>query len=340
VCPEGRLTASGTMLYATDYLGSVRAVVGGYNGTVYEKSNYSAYGSRIVKSSVTPPSGITLRDHYTGCEDLAPDFSIPYADHSARFYSPALHRWMVPDPKSEDYYGVSVYAYCGGNPMNETDPSGLNPIYDNKGNFLGTDDSGLQGNYIIMDAKIFVQGMSHKSAEEHSYTGKIETNVENAIAAHFQNLASRPDYDGFISIWEGVKWAKDHPYALQNPSPDNTLYVDASQLDFGSLSKSDFSGDGETKSINLFNKENTRHSIKNRKLRSTVYALGVFHIKILNREKGTVQIVNDDATKYDWNTGGTKDRNRAIHINNFIFGINPSKHGFNTFYYGVGELNQ
>ena len=116
-CPEGRLTASGTMLCATDYLGSVRAVVGGYNGTVYEKSNYSAYGSRIVKSSVTPPSGITLRDHYTGCEDLSPDFSLPYADHAARFYAPALHRWMVPDPKSEDNYGISPYDYCGGNPI-------------------------------------------------------------------------------------------------------------------------------------------------------------------------------------------------------------------------------
>lgn len=72
----------------------------------------------------------------------------------------------------------------------------------------------------------------------------------------------------------------------------------------------------------------------------TVYALGFFNVRLLDREKGYVQIVNDDATKYDWNTGGAKDCNRAIHINIFIFGINPSKHGFNTFYYGVGELNQ
>ncbi len=77
-----------------------------------------------VESSVTPTSGITLRDHYTGREDLSPDFSLPYADHAARFYAPALHRWIVPDPKSEEYYGVSVYAYCGGNPMNRVDRNG------------------------------------------------------------------------------------------------------------------------------------------------------------------------------------------------------------------------
>lgn len=137
VCPEGRLTASGTMLYATDYLGSVRAVINGNNGTVYEKSNYSSYGSRIVKSSITPPAGITLRDHYTGCEDLSPDFSLPYADHAARFYAPAIHRWMVPDPKSEEYYGGSVYAYCGGSPMNILDPWGMDLYYfDSEGHFV------------------------------------------------------------------------------------------------------------------------------------------------------------------------------------------------------------
>ena len=114
-----------TISKTIDYLGSVTAVLNARDGTVYEKSNYSAYGSRSIESSITPPSGITLRDHYTGCEDLTPDFSIPYADHSARFYSPALHRWMVPDPKSEDYYGISPYVYCGGNPMARVDTNGM-----------------------------------------------------------------------------------------------------------------------------------------------------------------------------------------------------------------------
>ena len=36
--------------------------------------------------------------------------------NSARFYSASLHRWLVPDPQSEKYYGVSPYAYCAGNP--------------------------------------------------------------------------------------------------------------------------------------------------------------------------------------------------------------------------------
>ena len=34
------------------------------------------------------------------------------ADFDARHYSPALTRWLTPDPLSEKYYGISPYAYC------------------------------------------------------------------------------------------------------------------------------------------------------------------------------------------------------------------------------------
>ncbi len=33
-------------------------------------------------------------------------------------------RWLTPDPKSEDYYGVSPYSYCAGDPVNFVDQDG------------------------------------------------------------------------------------------------------------------------------------------------------------------------------------------------------------------------
>ena len=53
------------------------------------------------------------------------------------------------------WYGVSPYAYCAGDPVNFVDPDGQNPIYDTDGNFLGTDDMGLQGCYYVMDKNNF-----------------------------------------------------------------------------------------------------------------------------------------------------------------------------------------
>ena len=62
-------------------------------------------------------STVSLRDSFTGQEDQGPDFGLPYIDYGARQYSPALSRWLVPDPMGEKYYDVSPYVYCAGNPV-------------------------------------------------------------------------------------------------------------------------------------------------------------------------------------------------------------------------------
>ena len=140
----GRLTPDGALLYMTDYLGSVRAVVDGTTGQIYKAVDYSAYGYEsevmVPQQGSTPehtlaaatlPSGMTLRDSFTGQEDQTPDFGTSYTDFGARQYSPALRRWMTPDPLSEKYYGVSPYAFCNNNPVNFVDPDGEDGIYIN-----------------------------------------------------------------------------------------------------------------------------------------------------------------------------------------------------------------
>ena len=45
-------------------------------------------------------------------------------DYGARQYNPVTARWDRVDPLCEKYYGVSPYAYCGGNPVMHIDPDG------------------------------------------------------------------------------------------------------------------------------------------------------------------------------------------------------------------------
>lgn len=235
---------------------------------------------------------------------------------------------------------VSPYAYCLGNPVKFIDPEGQNPIYDIQGNFLGTDNMGLQGFYFVMDKEKFTQGMSNIDAGNYAILGAIPRDFEIRINEHYNNLLNRPDYDGFVTVGEGVRWAKSHPNALKNPTPDNMLYIDASQLDFGDLSTSDFPRVGVSTPQNLFSNQTILESVSNPKLMATVYALGRVNMILTNRDKGTVKIVNDIATDYDWNVGGGSKRNTFIQINNTIFGINPEIHGFKVFYYGVGTLRK
>jgi RHS repeat-associated protein len=127
--PEGRLTVNGVRWHVKDHLGSVRAVVDGSTGNLLAVTDYDAYGEDAANSTASPylspaPSGETFRERFTGKEDQGPDFGTAYTDFGARQYSPTLRRWLVPDPLSEKYYGMSPYAYCAGNPVNLVDPDG------------------------------------------------------------------------------------------------------------------------------------------------------------------------------------------------------------------------
>ena len=131
----GRMTANGVRYHVTDHLGSVRGVVDGATGALYEASRYGAYGHRSEETNLpfgvsvsTPPAGeASFRYHYTGQEDQGADFGLPYTDFGARHYSPSLRRWLAPDPLSEKYYDVSPYAYCAGDPVNAVDVEGRTP---------------------------------------------------------------------------------------------------------------------------------------------------------------------------------------------------------------------
>ena len=125
--PCGRLTPQGVRYHVTDHLGSVMAVVDAGTGCLFQASEYAPYGSRTVPAAVTvstAPAGETFRDQFTGKEAQDPDFGVSYLDFGARQYSPVLRRWLVPDPMGEEYYDLSPYAYCAGNPVMLVDEDG------------------------------------------------------------------------------------------------------------------------------------------------------------------------------------------------------------------------
>lgn len=61
---------------------------------------------------------------------------------------------------------------------------------------------------------------------------------------------------------------------------------------------------------------------------------------LIDEEDRKFEIINDDATKYDWNEGGKWYRDLLIKVNIFMFDLDPQMHGFQTYYYGVGILRQ
>ena len=150
--------------------------------------------------------------------------------------NPSLRRWMIPDPLSEKYYGISPYAFCNNNPVNLVDPDGQSPIYNISGHLIGTDDEGLQGDAIIMNDDDFSQGMSHSDAISHNL-GKEGLSNQSAIynfETSYASLCQRPDWDGQLTLDEAKSW--------YNNGIGLPLYVDSSKIDLGNFSISDLDG--------------------------------------------------------------------------------------------------
>ena len=305
------------------------------NGNMINTAHYYPGGSIFGESNVSWHNSNLFQGGR-----LERIYSHLFYDLQNRHYDPILIRFNSIDELCEKTFGVSPYIYGLGNPTLYCDPTGLTPIYSLDGDFLGTDDMGLNGLPYVMDPANFVQGMSHFDAGNYAVMTGISDDAWKKILDHYANLKYRPDYDGYVTIIEGIQWAMTHPYALKNPTPDNTLYIDTSKMDFGALSVDDFDEIGVSTPQNLFDWSNVRISITNSNVRATVYALGRVNMILHNRKYGTISIVNNNATDYDWNTGGGSTRDIAIRINNSIFFLDPSKHGFKTYYYGFGTIRQ
>jgi RHS repeat-associated protein len=108
---EGATTTAKSWLYA-DHLGSIvgTANAAGTSTAIY---SYGPYGEPNIATG--------QRFRYTG-QQLISGLGLYY--YKARFYSPALGRFLQTDPigYADD---LNLYAYVGGNPVNFSDPSGL-----------------------------------------------------------------------------------------------------------------------------------------------------------------------------------------------------------------------
>ncbi len=97
-----------------DHLASVRLITK-MDGTIQERSRYAAFGEPKVVSSLSKGYINERFDAEAGLQYL-----------NARYYDPALGRFISPDDWDPTLAGVGTnrYAYSGNDPVNKSDPNG------------------------------------------------------------------------------------------------------------------------------------------------------------------------------------------------------------------------
>jgi RHS repeat-associated protein len=102
--------------YTRDHLGSVREMISSDGATIDARYSYDPYGrATLVSGSISCDFQYAgMYTHATSGLNLTP----------ARAYNPNIGRWISRDPSGEGS-GLNLYAYCAGNPVCNTDSSGL-----------------------------------------------------------------------------------------------------------------------------------------------------------------------------------------------------------------------
>ena len=114
------LTGAKTGVYNafSDGNGNVMGLTEAQTGALVASYTYSAFGQLLTSTgSAASACPFLFSTKYFDAET-----GLYYSD--MRYYSPTMGRFITRDPSGEDS-GVNLYAYCGNDPLNKTDPLGL-----------------------------------------------------------------------------------------------------------------------------------------------------------------------------------------------------------------------
>jgi RHS repeat-associated protein len=115
-----------TFYYQQDHEGSVTHLTDG-SGHLIEQYRYDVFGTPTIYDTANPPhvrtaSIVSNRFTFTGREWAA---AFSFYEYRARAYHPGLGRFMSEDPKLFDAGDYNLFRYCHNDPLDLTDPMGL-----------------------------------------------------------------------------------------------------------------------------------------------------------------------------------------------------------------------
>ena len=185
-----------------DHLGSSTLITDG-TGSISQQVEYLPYGEVFLERqhNSDPSQPLYATPYKFNGKELDEETGLYY--YGARYMNPRLSIWYATDPMQEKYPNISSYAYCAGNPVIVLDPEGKEPVYNIKGDYLGSTKEGFTGDVLIYTGnnRINLKKLSRNilenqvpiftldEAREFNLIGnKAKQKIWNNIASHFEGL--------------------------------------------------------------------------------------------------------------------------------------------------------
>ena len=172
--------------YHTDHLGSTSYITDA-------KANIAQFDAYL-------PYGELLVDEHSSTEEMPYKFNGKELDeetglyyYGARYMNPRTSLWYGVDPMAEKYPEIGGYIYCHNNPIILADPTGMDDIFDEKGNFIK--DTG-KGSMVLIQ-----QGgqLNKLSSFDYSEGKDANRNMLKGVASYYLAQNDKHPFDINIS---------------------------------------------------------------------------------------------------------------------------------------------
>ena len=197
-----------------DHLGNTRV-------TFTDVNNDGAVTSTDIKQTNSYyPFGLNMEGNwnaqvsnsyqYNG-KELNTDFGLNWNDYGARFYDPAMARWVAVDQLAEKYQPYSPYTYGGNNPIKFIDPDGRYII------ILFGPTVNADGVREYSGAVTYKDGKLYDVKTKQEYTGgdSYVTKVKN-------DLAQLSKDDPILATMVSDLQKSKNIHTIEPPDPDNS----------------------------------------------------------------------------------------------------------------------
>ena len=219
----GRIVMNGSAqtihYHHKDHLGSIRAVTD-TNGTVIEQNAYYPFGGRHTFGQTYAQTSAN-RYKFNG-KELQTTGNLGLLDYGARMYDTKIARWLVQDPLAEKLYSITPYRFSLNNPINITDPYGLDEWRINQAGYVEAiinndkkdiitilDDTGGSFDSIEFEVGTIKQKSFNKKGENYSY---YQIDDPQSAQSAFEFLANNTGVEWSIIKLENMQTSDKRNY--------------------------------------------------------------------------------------------------------------------------------